>query len=437
MSILIFWLNLVTILCILVNLLHLSIKHSILHLSFSIILPLAWSFYLYFSSLPLPDTFIITVVILLLLNGKWYFKLCYSFVSILALNIISNILLFSYCIITGIDISNHEIYYSYSDLVVFVSIIVISFLLKHKISKYAPLFYKIPVRGYVLILVVTIIDFFLSSVSSLLFYANLNALGRRCVIIAIFLMIFLSILLLLAYFKLQHYNQLLKETNLVNEQMLRLEEQHYKMLQKKNDDLRSFKHDYNYHITAMQGLIAAGKSEELYNYIQNLSDVKEQVYYFSTNHPVADAIVNYFYETISRTVSFQVEGKLPQTLFVSDSDLCIILSNLLHNAVEAIEKLEKNAKPEIYISLYANEEYISIIVENTCEEYDKQHFDSLPTSKKDSMNHGWGLKNVRDTVQKYYGTLDLKFENNLFTATVRLHNINESLTTNDKEKSNL
>ena len=44
-------------------------------------------------------------------------------------------------------------------------------------------------------------------------------------------------------------------------------------------------------------------------------------------------------------------------------------------------------------------------------------------SKSDTLNHGFGLKNVADTVEKYDGKLELKTENNTFSAYVFLHNV--------------
>ena len=73
-----------------------------------------------------------------------------------------------------------------------------------------------------------------------------------CIVITILV----SILLLILYFRLKHYHSLLKERETINQKMLLLEEKHYKEMLKKNEDLRAFRHDYNFHITAMQGFVA-------------------------------------------------------------------------------------------------------------------------------------------------------------------------------------
>lgn len=313
-------------------------------------------------------------------------------------------------------------YYIYSDFFVFFNITVISIIAKRYIPPNTKPFQNIKLKGYLLIIFVSIIDFFLSSISSLLFYDSLNLMGKYLLIIAIIITIFISILLLILYFRLQHYHIILKERNIINQKMLALEERHYNEFRKKNEDLRAFRHDYNFHITVMQGLASQSNPEKLKNYVNDLSNIKEQVYYLSTNHPVSDAIVNYFYENSSENIHFELEGKFPENIFVNDSDLCVILSNLLKNATEAVEKESSILSPQIYILLYADTDHLSILVENTSTHFDSQS-QNLATTKTDSLNHGFGLRNIRNIVNKYHGYLDLKHENNTFKATCYLRNI--------------
>ena len=135
-------------------------------------------------------------------------------------------------------------------------IILTSFIIKKYISFPTELFRYLSGKSCFLILFVAIIDFFLSSVTSLLFYDTLNLVGKYLLIMCIVITILVSILLLILYFRLKHYHSLLKERETINQKMLLLEEKHYKEMLKKNEDLRAFRHDYNFHITAMQGFVA-------------------------------------------------------------------------------------------------------------------------------------------------------------------------------------
>lgn len=42
----------------------------------------------------------------------------------------------------------------------------------------------------------------------------------------------------------------------------------------------------------------------------------------------------------------------------------------------------------------------------------------LISSKEDGKNHGWGLENVREIVERYDGILNIRYENRVFEAEV-------------------
>lgn len=112
-------------------------------------------------------------------------------------------------------------------------IILTSFIIKKYISFPTELFRYLSGKSCFLILFVAIIDFFLSSVTSLLFYDTLNLVGKYLLIMCIVITILVSILLLILYFRLKHYHSLLKERETINQKMLLLEEKHYKEMLKK------------------------------------------------------------------------------------------------------------------------------------------------------------------------------------------------------------
>ena len=250
-------------------------------------------------------------------------------------------------------------------------------------------------------------------------------------------MIVLSIVILILYFRIVHIHSELEQLSNVKSKMLSLEEKHYKDMLQKNTDLRAFRHDYNYHITAMQALAQNDDFDALKAYVNQLTTIKAKIYFISTNNTIADAIINYFYEILPDNTSFKVDGKFSYDTFISNDDLCIILSNLLKNAYEALCRINTDTfslhtdtddstietEKKLYISISNDENNITLYIINTCKPYEKQSGSIFSTSKSDTLNHGFGLKNVADTVEKYDGKLELKTENNTFSAYVFLHNV--------------
>lgn len=394
-----------------------------------------WLLYTLLAAFPLPNTFVILPVSLLVFAER---PALISFTVIsetLAINIITLISFYSYCMIshTKYNSSSHE----YNDLITGIIIFCIITQLRKKFSFTINFLKEIQIKHFVLIFCVILVDFFLSLVSGLLFFQNINQLGRRLLVLAIYTMIVLSIVILILYFRIVHIHSELEQLSNIKSKMLSLEEKHYKDMLQKNTDLRAFRHDYNYHITAMQALAQNDDFDALKAYVNQLTTIKAKIYFISTNNTIADAIINYFYEILPDNTSFKVDGKFSYDTFISNDDLCIILSNLLKNAYEALRLINTDTfslhtdtdnntaetEKKLYISISNDENNITLYIMNTCKPYEKQSGSIFSTSKSDTLNHGFGLKNVADTVEKYDGKLELKTENSTFSAYVFLHNI--------------
>ena len=114
---------------------------------------------------------------------------------------------------------------------------------------------------------------------------------------------------------------------------------------------------------------------------------------------------------------------------IGDSDLCLVLQNLLDNAYEATVALEQSANTPDWqgVSLKVCEEptgEITIAVDNRIAE------DSLPsfqTGKANPEYHGVGLRVVDDIARKYGGSLTPEFDSSTgtLTMTVRLQALQE------------
>lgn len=401
------------------KILHVSVTPSRIRRIISLLLVPLWL--IFYNYTLLPPAFVNILILFMLFTEKWYFTLCWASVHTLLLNIISNGIFYLFCIITGKIRENN--YSLPSSLLTIAMIYAAFFLLSKKIPENARPFRDLGWQGYCLISFVVLIDFFLSSVSGLLLVININQRGRYLMILAILVLILMSLLLLVIYFRLRYYHAVLKEKDAINQNLLQLEAEHYRDLQKKNEDLRAFRHDYNSHITALQGLSDAQDKKRLQEYIDTLTGIKEQVYYVMTNQPVADAIIGHFYEKAPADTHFEIDGKFPEGFFLNDSDLCVILSNLLNNAVEALWRLPDETEKRLSLSLHAHAKYATILIENTSQPYPEGTLSQLPTTKPDTAHHGFGLKNVQKTAGRYNGRLDLQYQGGIFTACVYLHHI--------------
>ena len=381
-----------------------------------------WGIYITIASIPFPSTFSILFIILFIFNGNIFLKILYFFIYNLINFTIGNSIIF---IIS--HFFNYDLFALYfcMDFAFYSISCILSIFLKFRYTQQNSFGCMLRKRDYFLLSFTAMINLLLSGFAGIFFFIPITATMQRIVIFFFLFMICMTTLILFLYFKLQHYHQALQQTAEHTKKALKLEELHYMDLQKKNEDLRAFRHDYNHHILSMQQLAKEKNYDSLTKYIEKLSQIKEQNHYLSTNHTVADAIVNYFYEHLPEQVQFQLLGKFCKPFFVEESDICIILSNLLKNAVEAVEKLpiikEKDkAGKRIFLEIYSDTEHVQITLENSSLPYSSTQLKHLNTTKTDTLNHGFGLQNVKQVVHKYHGTIDMQWSNGIFSTCILL-----------------
>ena len=183
-----------------------------------------------------------------------------------------------------------------------------------------------------------------------------------------------------------------------------------------DEELRRFRHDYRNHMIVVNAYLESGKTAEAREYLNTINGgINGVLNKIKTGNFVSDAILN------SKAVSaakfdtqISFSGRVPSE-GISSEDLCTILSNLIDNAIEACEKVVGRKKIEIE-SGEANG-FLILSVSNPTVNGANPKF---RTTKKDKLNHGIGLKNVERAIKKYYGTLDLGKNGELFTANVRV-----------------
>lgn len=110
-----------------------------------------------------------------------------------------------------------------------------------------------------------------------------------------------------------------------------------------------------------------------------------------------------------------VDGK--HFSFMSESDLYSLFGNILDNAIEAVSKLERE-KRVITLTASRINDFLMINVRNYFDG-DLTFFDGLPvTTKKDKQYHGYGMKSVKMTCEKYGGTLSVGTDDGIFTLKI-------------------
>lgn len=233
--------------------------------------------------------------------------------------------------------------------------------------------------------------------------------------LGILVMLSLVVILVLLVRTKQSKRQL-EEINQLNIRYLELQKKYYEDSLKQYEDMRSFRHDINHHLYMLSELGKEDKIDELKGYVKKMAENYETMKGIHTGNFIADCIISHtLYKLQERkTFHFDLEGHFPEDFFLEDIDFCILLSNLLENAKEALEKVTGEAFLQIEIKSFNQWFYLTIRNNVISDEVDFQ-----TTSKLDKRNHGFGIQSVRRIVEKYYGNVVWNFENGIVEVKIK------------------
>lgn len=118
------------------------------------------------------------------------------------------------------------------------------------------------------------------------------------------------------------------------------------------------------------------------------------------------------------TIPFHVQIDLPAQISVDETDFCLVLSNLLENALEASLKTAK-FRQRIDIKIYRHASNLILIqIENAFDGKIQQKHGIFLSSKRNE--NGIGIQSVRHIVEKTGGGCDFTYDNGIFTAKIML-----------------
>lgn len=219
-------------------------------------------------------------------------------------------------------------------------------------------------------------------------------------------------------------NANLLQSNLMHER-LQMQSVYYKDIEKYNRNMSRYKHDMINHLDSVYGMLEKNEIEEAKHYLESISEKLNRVEaVINTGNSVIDVIYN---AKASLAKSNQIVCRnnivVPPHLNIDSVDLSVILSNLLDNAIEASLKLDENRMIESHIHIYKGNLFISV-KNNYNGEIISSHAVYL-TTKKDSHEHGIGLKNVQHVVTKYNGTQNVEHDEHTFTVSIMIPSIEQ------------
>ncbi|MDE7247795.1 MAG: GHKL domain-containing protein [Lachnospiraceae bacterium] len=198
-----------------------------------------------------------------------------------------------------------------------------------------------------------------------------------------------------------------------------LVEKHYEEVENMYRQMRGWRHDYKHHIQTMKAHLLMEQYQELNEYLSELdTDLTEVDTVLRTGNVRIDAVLNSKLAVAkARGIRVNAKATVPEQLRMKEVDLCVIIGNLLDNAMEACDKLEKE-KQFIRVYIEILKEQLYIYVSNSMADNVRKSGGQYLSTKRGS--HGFGLMRIDRVVKKYNGYLNRQHEEGVFATEIML-----------------
>lgn len=243
--------------------------------------------------------------------------------------------------------------------------------------------------------------------------------NRNLWIISLFIEMTVCVMLLFYLYERWNRREKEKVRSRYLERMNGEQEKYIAELLKSNQDVRLLKHDLKRYNYVLYNLLCSGEYEECKKYIERLRDMSDAMVSGDCEGGSVDIIMQNRKALCGREgISFQY-SILANWENIDEMDLCVLLLNMMDNAVEA-ERKESEKGIRLEISNYKG--YLKVECRNRIEISILKRNPQLRTNKVDGEEHGMGLLSIRKTAEKYDGWQSITEENGYFVNTVYLRN---------------
>lgn len=215
--------------------------------------------------------------------------------------------------------------------------------------------------------------------------------------------------------------ELMAESEIVTmDSMLKSQYNQYRNYQESIDLINMKYHDLKHQIAGLRAETDIDKRTEWLDAMED--DIRGFESVTNTGNKVLDTIIaGKIMHGQKYDIKFTcvIDGKLLEFMHVTD--ICTIFGNAIDNAIENVVMIKDIEKRIIHVTVSAKNKFVLIQFQNYCEvkpNEDKRGIRLFESSKADKRNHGFGLKSIQYTVDKYDGTMKAGMNKDWFELTI-------------------
>lgn len=212
----------------------------------------------------------------------------------------------------------------------------------------------------------------------------------------------------------------LEEALKFSDMSLMAQKKQYDRLSTHMEDMRKARHDLRQHLTVVQSYLKRDDKTGLAEYIDIYkSELPADTLDLYSRNDVLNAVICYYAALARRDkIQFDAQVNYPDNSPVTDTEITVLVGNLLENALEASQKVDKEFK---FIKLrikYQESTSLLILVDNSYEGYVKFKNGTPLSSKREGF--GIGAASIREIASRYNGRVLFEQRDQVYYASVYL-----------------
>ena len=212
----------------------------------------------------------------------------------------------------------------------------------------------------------------------------------------------------------------IKQQNALLNQQLKMGMENIEALNSAYSQQRKLTHDFNNHLSVIRSLLKNGDNIQATEYTDKLLNSSIAVTrLFDSGNSIVDTLLTQKYNQAKDLgIKMQVLVEDLSGVSMSADKLAVVLSNLLDNAIEACTNT--NGEKMIKVKFVLEDMGHILTVQNTADSVSNTEKGQFATTKADSLNHGYGIKNISSIMEDYGYPYTFDYKNGWFTFTAMM-----------------
>ncbi len=231
--------------------------------------------------------------------------------------------------------------------------------------------------------------------------------------------LFINLLIFYLYNSLEHFYSARIEKQLF-EQMVEVYANQLDLVRESQEQVNALRHDMKHHIIELSALARAEKGNEIIEYLHGMEKfMLNQKEHVSTGNKEIDGVLNYLlqkaYEILEHV---DIKISIPDEIYWTNFNVCVILGNLVDNAIREAGKSEEKY---LEINIRSKQGILLVFIENSYAGKIMMHDNKIKSSQQNLAIHGIGLENVKKIVQENGGEMNIEYSQERFKVQVLLY----------------